>query len=318
MARRSLDGERGAVAVFVALLMVALLGFAAVSIDVGAMYAERRQLQNGADAGALAIAQDCADGACGNPSGTAQQFATANKNDGVVAAAIQGGPVTSASTSVTVVTGTTVDHWFAPVLGIDESNLTASATAKWGVPIGGTAVLPITFSWCEWNAQTGGGSPSGTTQRTIIFSKDSGTNCNGPSGNAVPGGFGWLPTDSGTCNTTSALAQILESKTGNSMPSGCTSADFQKVLAQTVLLPIYDQATEQGSSAKYRVYGYAAFKLTGYAFPSANYNASQCLSPNRNCLRGYFVEFVDTNSTFKYGNVPGSPDLGAQVVRLIK
>ncbi|NKS97062.1 hypothetical protein GS498_06695 [Rhodococcus hoagii] len=37
---------------------VVLLGFAAISIDIGANYAEKRQLQNGADAAALALAQD--------------------------------------------------------------------------------------------------------------------------------------------------------------------------------------------------------------------------------------------------------------------
>ena len=49
-----LRDERGAVAVMVALLMVPLIGFAAIAIDVAAMWSERQQLQNGADAGALA------------------------------------------------------------------------------------------------------------------------------------------------------------------------------------------------------------------------------------------------------------------------
>ena len=56
------DKERGAAAVLVAFSMVVLLGFAALAVDVGAMYAEKTQLQNGADATALAIAGDCAKG----------------------------------------------------------------------------------------------------------------------------------------------------------------------------------------------------------------------------------------------------------------
>ena len=56
------DDERGASAVLVAILLVPLLGFAAIALDVGALYVERGQLQNGADAAALAIAQDCSDG----------------------------------------------------------------------------------------------------------------------------------------------------------------------------------------------------------------------------------------------------------------
>ena len=52
--------ERGGISVMVALLMVVLLGAAAVAIDTGLIYAERAELQNGADAAALAIAEECA------------------------------------------------------------------------------------------------------------------------------------------------------------------------------------------------------------------------------------------------------------------
>ena len=64
LARANLErGERGAVATLVAVLLGGgvVLGFAAVSIDVGSLMWERRQLQNAADAGALALAQTCAE-----------------------------------------------------------------------------------------------------------------------------------------------------------------------------------------------------------------------------------------------------------------
>ena len=50
--------ERGAVLVFVAVGLVMLLGFTAFTVDFGRIYSERRELQNGADAAALAVAQD--------------------------------------------------------------------------------------------------------------------------------------------------------------------------------------------------------------------------------------------------------------------
>ena len=28
-------------------------------------------------------------------------------------------------------------HWFAPVIGVDQTGISAQATAKWGAPIGG-------------------------------------------------------------------------------------------------------------------------------------------------------------------------------------
>ena len=46
--------EDGQVLVIVALLMVVLVGFAALLIDVGAMYLTKTNMQNAADAAALA------------------------------------------------------------------------------------------------------------------------------------------------------------------------------------------------------------------------------------------------------------------------
>ena len=62
LARRLGRHDRGAVAVTVAILLAggALLGFAALSVDVGLIYSERQQLQSGADASALAVANACA------------------------------------------------------------------------------------------------------------------------------------------------------------------------------------------------------------------------------------------------------------------
>ncbi len=74
--------DAGAVIVWVALMMVVLLGMGALVIDVGQLYAERRELQNGADAAALAVAQDCAGGDCLDETATAGTYADDNAHDG--------------------------------------------------------------------------------------------------------------------------------------------------------------------------------------------------------------------------------------------
>ncbi|UNY41880.1 hypothetical protein CPT_Momento_050 [Burkholderia phage Momento] len=51
---KSRRNQRGAVAITVALLMSILLGFAALAIDVGYLFVVRNELQNAADAAALA------------------------------------------------------------------------------------------------------------------------------------------------------------------------------------------------------------------------------------------------------------------------
>jgi len=55
---RSYRKQSGQVLIQVALMIGVLLLMAALAVDVGNMYAERRRMQNAADAGALAGARD--------------------------------------------------------------------------------------------------------------------------------------------------------------------------------------------------------------------------------------------------------------------
>jgi Flp pilus assembly protein TadG len=302
--------ERGAVGVVVAMLMVAMMGFAAIAIDAAAAWNDKLQLQTGADAGALAIAHDCAVGACGSPSQTAQTMASSNTNSNNATATV----LALSSTQVTVRNTGTRNFWFAPVLGVNSGTITTQATASWGAPTGGTAVLPLTFSYCEFLAQTGGGQPSGTVERIVNFTKSSGVpGCTGPSNNVVPGGFGWLTVNSGSCQTKSAIGGILDSDPGNSVPSSCSTNAVTAVQGQTVLLPIFDSAYSSGSNATYRIYGYAAFVITGYFF-GGQYAWNKPCSGNARCIKGYFTKFAGTLDAFDYG--PSAPKLGTSVVTL--
>lgn len=49
-----LSDQRGASAVLIAIMLVMLIGFAALAVDIGYLYATRNELQNVADAAALA------------------------------------------------------------------------------------------------------------------------------------------------------------------------------------------------------------------------------------------------------------------------
>lgn len=88
--RRMPRDDRGAVTTLVAALVGVgmLLGIGALVVDTGQLYAERAELQNGADAAAFALAQDCGDSdGCGpEASGTAKMYAGANAYDGAAAA----------------------------------------------------------------------------------------------------------------------------------------------------------------------------------------------------------------------------------------
>jgi len=82
------EGEQGAIAAIVAMLFGfgVLLSLAALTVDVGNINADRRQLQNGADAVALAVAQTCATtGTCAPNDPALQTLVDANAADGATA-----------------------------------------------------------------------------------------------------------------------------------------------------------------------------------------------------------------------------------------
>jgi Flp pilus assembly protein TadG len=311
--RRPLDRERGATAVVFALLLVPMLGFAAIAVDIGALYAERARLQVGADAAAIAVAQDCSRGNCGDMLATAQALITANDTTGTAARPV----LSSDPLSVTVTGGLPVEHWFAPVIGHDSTRVSATATVGWGGPSGGTAVLPLTFSWCEFEQQTHGGLPSGELVRTIYFTKTSQTTgCTGPSNLQVPGGFAYLDTDPGACAATTGIHGQWFSKTGNSVPSVCSESDFSGWLGRTVLLPLFEESGSSGNNAWYRVYGYAAFRLTGYHLGGQYSSTPTPCGGNDRCVAGYFTRFVELSDAWNYS--PDAPQLGSSILRLIR
>jgi Flp pilus assembly protein TadG len=312
-ARRRLSDERGASAVMFAFLLVPVLGFAAIAVDIGSLYAERARLQVAADAAAIAVAQDCARGNCGDMLATATALVLAN--DGAATAAQ---PVLSSNPASVTVTGSTPqEHWFAPVIGHDSTTVSATATVGWGGPTRGTAVLPLTFSWCEWEQMTGGGLPSDTIQRTIFFTKTSATTgCTGPSNNIVPGGFAYLDTPSGKCEAASARNERSYSSTGNSVPSDCSTVDFSEWIGDIVLLPLFEESGDTGSNAWYRVYGYAAFKLTGYHLGGQYTTTPKPCTGNERCVTGYFTRFVELSDAWNYS--PDAPQLGASILRLLR
>src|SRR3954465_11131050 len=77
------QGDRGAVALVVAIVMpVLLLVLGGVVVDVGSWYSMRAQTQNGADAAAQGVAITCAKGSC--DTSVATTYATANLSNSTV------------------------------------------------------------------------------------------------------------------------------------------------------------------------------------------------------------------------------------------
>ncbi len=347
--RRLIRDERGVSAVIVALLVTALFGFAAIAIDVAEVVAEKRQLQNGADAAALAVAKDCATKAtCGSAAATANTFADANADDSqsnvdevcgsgpglpgcsappVLPAGATGYVRVRTSTNETDNAGnpSEVDHHFAPVLSdafVGET-VNGSAVAAWGAPAVG-AVLPLTISICSFDqitangttfaTPTGGTPPYSGTQQVVKFHKDPGTTMcpKGPAGKLVPGGWGSLDPGA-NCAVTVSAGGTYAGDPGNDPPdSPCTPAMF---LNKTVLVPIFDDVTGTGSGTQFHLKGFAAFHVTGMRLggggSSWTVNPPAGCAPSERCIGGWFVKFVAPGDAF------GGPSLGAVIVKMI-
>ena len=249
MIRRLCAEAKGGISVMMALLLVVLIGAAAIAVDAGVMYAERAELQNGADAAALAIAQDCADGSCLNATTTAKQYAKDNAKDNAADVAALSFP-TSSSVRVELSSrdaGTTGPGsralFFAPVLGIDETRVGATATAGWNMfPHGGPAILPLAFAPCVFDLDGG-------VQLIRYHGNTDPPSCTStsPSGQVMPGGFSWLSGSNSDCQLDVENNTDVPSKPGVSPPAGCETV-LKSLYGKTALLPVYDDFDPAGGA----------------------------------------------------------------------
>ena len=135
--------DSGAVAVIVAVLMVVLLGVAALVIDVGSMYAERRKLQTAADAAALAAVQELpADPA--QARAVALAYAADNASEASAARVYIENGLTANDTVRVELENPDTSLFFASIWGQDSADVGALATARVTSPIAyGKGVMPF-------------------------------------------------------------------------------------------------------------------------------------------------------------------------------
>jgi hypothetical protein len=326
-----LTREDGAVAVMVALMLVSLLGIVALVIDVGMMYWEVRQLQNGADAAALAIAQDCADGNdCeSDADAVAITFAGSNANDGAARAEVEfdaHGPDTVTVTAFTDDNAGSgrLPSFFARVLGVDSTTFARSATAMWGPASLGPSI-PLTISQCEWDIATNAGTTLPSAPIVIQIKGNPGANTcaiAGSPGHYQPGGFGWLDPTRDGCEA-EVYHDGVPGNTGSRPPSpDCNhnqpGVDWPGLVGQTVMIPIHHTATAPGNNTKYDMLALGAFHITSLKVGGGpEYLGGTGVCPgtgdNQRCLIGYFVKKTDIGGVVD----PDGEDLGVRVAQLI-
>lgn len=357
LARLADTGERGAVGVLVAVLIGTgvLFGMGALVVDVGQLYQNRAELQNGADAAALAVAKSCITGTC-TPS-VAAQYANANASqltggtadvNLVCGSGSLGGcpastgrvtdcpaPPAAGTNYVDVHTSTELasgSHLLPPVFAralaghgtYQGSTVYACAQAEWGAPSTLTSI-GITISACTWDQVTNVGStfpspppatPAASFDRVLVqHGNTSDTGC--PTEPAGADG-------PGNFGFTAGPNPCSVSVTGNTYPgnTGANANQCQTALynawstRSVVYLPVYVSAVGTGNNLTFTLKGFAAFVITGYYFPG-QVKESDWLNSANNCKGSSFC----LNGYFTQDLIPtlgslGGTNLGAYIVRL--
>lgn len=310
--------ERGATAVMTGLLMVGLVGFTGLAVDGGATYAKYQELRNGADAAALAAAQECAeDDSCTDASlvGDVGRYGVdnvRNEKDTVSTSFV----VDHDAQTVTATVSGRQTHWFMGVLGISDFELSPDATATWGSPSSGPSMIPLAVSQCSFEQSLHAGegivdiylpkNRGGEDDRGCAYGED-----------YPPGSFGWL-ADADGCEVQVTVDERVDTDTGVNDKPDCDWSDF---IDEVVLIPIFDEDFGSGANGEVNISGFAAVRVLGIFIHTGNEQyGAECVRPrdeiyeHKTCLRAEFIEYVTTADGYDTG---GPPDTEVSVVRLI-
>jgi Putative Flp pilus-assembly TadE/G-like len=300
--------ERGQSLVLTVVVIVSLLGMAALVLDVGSWYRAKRQLQSTADAAVLAGAQALPD-TPGNATSLATNYATKNTPDLAT---------DDVSLSTNIVPNDRISihvtrpspGFFAKLFGIDSVNVGAHATAQTEGMSSAKYVAPIAVKNTH-PMLAGPGCP--------CFGQDNETTI--PVGTTgAPGAFALVNLLNGPQGTSGAstLADWIQKGYPDYLPIGGYFSDpgvkfnsnqiqdaLNLRLGTEMLFPVYDTLTNQGSNAEYHVIGWVGFHIE-----SVNTQG------NNGSLTGWFTEVIwdGLAATTPTG---GGPNFGAHTVQLV-
>lgn len=279
-----LKNEQGQAFVMMTLSLAVIIGMAALALDVGHWFRDKRRLQGTSDAAALAGAQKLPD----DPSGAkAMALNYANQNGGNVAAAnITVGSLYQPNDTITVNGQRNDPGMFTGLFGIANVNITSHSKVRVGPPADALHVAPMVV-YCGHSLIQ-----NCNNDHTPQFNVPTDLNFD-PMG--APGAFGMLNLDgeSGTIGTSTEATWISQgydkylglgkykSDPGAKF-SGQPVQDALNSRLRTVLLfPVFKTLTGTGQNAQYDIIGWIGFYLTGYD-----------VHGNGATLHGYFTTYI--------------------------
>ena len=221
----------------------------------------------------------------------------------------------AAQTVTATVTGTKF-HWFMPVVGVSESELSPDATATWGSPYSGPSMIPLAISQCTFEESLALG--VGIVEVFLPKNRgvDDGRECPYRD-DYPPGSFGWLADATG-CQVEVTVDEWIYTDTGVNDKPPCDWEDF---IGEVVLIPIFDEDVGTGANGQVHITQFAALRVLGIYIHAGNEQYGEpCVRSEDNvyehktCVRGEFIEYVSTAEGYET-----DPDENTEVkiVRLI-
>jgi hypothetical protein len=307
-------GDSGQVFVFVALILMALVGMAALVIDVGSWYRADRQLQTAADAAALAGAQwlpmDRIE--AGNE---ADNYAKLNGSKllalSPVAIVSQSGAIDD---TIDVSATAEAPGIFARIYGaaFNKVALSAHAQAQVRAPRSMKHVAPFAVS--RYHPMISGPDCPCFDQPPEPWSLDK----------TGPGNFTLISLDGLGVAEPEKLASWIEDgfegplelgdydgdpgkKYNSSLVRNAMSSRVES--GEALLFPVYDPdaLTGGGSNETYRVIGWAAFKVTEFTFNGSN-----------SSITAYLTDFIATDLAGDTTPLDHDNDFGVRVITLTR
>ena len=296
--------QEGQAVLMTVLFLAGILGMAALVLDVGSWFREKRQLQASADAAALAGAQ-ALPGSPSNATTLALNYGAAN-GGGVLGANVTISSDLSSNDTITVDAKSTAPGFFSKIFGINVVDVGASAAARAELPTEAEYVAPMVVS-DQHPLLRGAGCPCFNQETTLAFDAM-----------GAPGAFGMLNLDggNGTVGTSEESDWILNgfdkflplgwyrSDPGAKFSSSLIQGALQDRIGTVLLFPVFHVLTGNGQNAQYDIIGWVGFHLDDFS-----------VHGNNATLDGSFTTFIAKG--IQNSTSTNEPDFGVRTIQLI-
>lgn len=297
-----LKSKKGSSLIILTLTITIILGFAALTLDIGVVALEKAKLSKAVDAAALASAQELVTEKT-NAKNAAFEYLYRNNRNYLAASC----NIDYDYRGVEVTASKDVRFYFANILGIRNKNIKAAAKAKVENIFSVTGIRPIavvqqTFIYGKlYSLKEGGG--GGTTGNYAPIELG-GTGANVYRYNLLNGYNGTVSVGDIIMTETGNIAGATQ--TGiNNMVSQCSDTYYNYSLncSRVIFLPVVNTLTVNGKKA-IKVLGFATFFLEGVSMDSNTGQAD---------VIGRFITYCmdgETSSTIS--------DFGTYGIKLVK